>query len=403
VLDAPPGDLHAAYLAGVRAAGAEFCYLPSERMCREAELRLICGLSYAELTGARAVRWPCDPPDSAYDVLAGSDAVLAAPPPDGSPDWLRAEAVPEDWLPPELAPDYLICLALTCEQEGDYSLARRVLERAGAVEQGGMGDPYLVQLYANVAFALGEDEGAERMCRRLIGEGYGADNWVRLGCIYQRQGRWSEALDAYGRGLEGIGLTDDAIEDDALPLVCRTDPDAFRAVLGQGECLMALGRDEDAARRLRQASRLRANSHRPFVAMGRLLCKRGRTADALAALDLAARQRRPAGDASVEAAFAEVRERAGDPAGAFEASLAGLARRPDSEGLLEVAARLGTGLGRTELLVAAYERFLDHRPGHVKALRGLSLLYRGLGRMREADDLGARAALFETAAEGTGR
>jgi len=402
VVGAPPCDLHEAYLCGVRAAEADLCYLPSEALDRQAELRLIRGLCRMERTGARAVRWHCDPAGP-YDVLAEREAILSAPSPDGAADWLAAATVPEGWLPDELEADYLLCFARECEREGNYALARRLLERVGAVGQGGTGDPYLVQLYANVAFALGEHARAARMCRRLIEAGYGADNWVRLGCALQAQEQWREALDAYGRGLDGIGLTDDDIESGAFPLFCHADSDAFRAVLGQAECLLALGEDEAAVRRLRKASRLRANSHRAYVATGRLLSRRGRAADALAVLDLAARQERPAGDSSVEAAFAEAHERAGDPERAFEACLEGLKRRPDGEGLLETARRLGIALGRAEQLAAVCERFLEHRPGHVAALRGLAELYRGLGRHPEAEELCQRASVLSAAPEGSGR
>ena len=394
VVDAGACDLHGAYLAGVRAVEADFCYLASPALEPALNLRLIRGLGYMDSVGAQAVRWYGDPTGGPYDVLATRRAVLDARPPGREGAWLQPVTVPEDWQPEEFEADHLIWFARECEREGSYALAKELLERAAAVRQGGTGDPFLVQLYANVAFELGDYEAAERMCRRLVAEGYGKDNWVRLGCIHQGRRQWREALEAYARGLAEIGLAGEDLEGPPFPLFDVNDSDAFRAVAGQGECLLALGEDGAAAGMLRKAIRLQARNHRPYVALARLMARRDRPREALGLLATAERQERPAQDLSVEDVYIAVHERLGDLREAFEWCLKGLERRPEHGGLLARAARLGALLGEDARLAGVHERFLARRPGNVAALGGLAAVYRRLGRVQEAEGLASRAALL---------
>jgi tetratricopeptide (TPR) repeat protein len=281
--------------------------------------------------------------------------------------------------------------------DGSFRGAQQFLDELAALGEGATGKPYLVQLFAAAACGLGDYGRAERMCRELIERGYGADNYVRLGRILQEQGRLEEALDAYARGLAGIGLAEEDVASEAFPFACPMDYDAFSATVGRGECLLALGRRDEAARALRRACRLRANSPRPYVAFGRLLLQEGGLDQAAEAFGLAARQERPARDVQVEGGMAEVCERRGDPAGAFEWCRRGLARCPDDETLMEAAGRLGERIGCDEELARLYRAFLCHRPGHVGALTSLAALLRSLGRESEARELSERAAVLRSA------
>lgn len=396
ILSAPAGcSLEEAYALGARSVDADVYYLPSENVCRQAELRLITGLSYMDEKRREAVRWEADGAAGPYDVLltrrlmlSGKGAAVAAE---------RAPAVPEGWLPETLKADQLLRYADRCEREGDYAAAQALLDQVSAIERGGTGEPYLVQLFAHVSFALGQYDRAETLCKRLIAQGYGADNHMRLGRIYQSQGRYEPALEAYRLGLAAIGLSEKDTEDRAFPLTCPVDFDAFRAAVGLGECLLALGRDGEAARALRGASRLRANSPRPYAGFGRLFLKHGRLDNAEEAFTLAGRQVRPSDDAGVEAGLAEVCERRGQAQRAYEWCLEGLKRRPRDEDLLRRACGLAEGLGKVQQAADLCREFLRYRPGHVPALLGLADMCRRLGRAEEASDYEDRAAALTAA------
>jgi tetratricopeptide (TPR) repeat protein len=395
VMCAAGGGLHDAYLAGARSTEADFYYLPSDRVCRQVDLRLTKGVCYMGETRCAAVRWGADETEGPYDILLSREALFSA----AHADWPRPAVVPRGWMPDELKADEMLFLASEYEREGNYAAAQRFLDAADAVERGGTGDAYMVQLYASIAFGLGDYRKAERMCENLIAQGYGADNYVRLGRIYQSQGRHGPALEAYRRGLAGIGLAEADVDAGPFPFTCLADFDAFHAMVGQAECLLELGRDEEAARALRRAARLRANSHRPYVAFARLFLKHGELQSAAEALGMAAEQDLPPRDASVEAGFAAVRERQGQLELAFEWACRALAKCPENEELLATASRLGERLGRTEATAALYRRFLSYHPGHVPALVGLAAACRRLGRHDEARELSDRAAVLAASSD----
>ena len=391
VADAPPGaSLHEAYLSGARVWAADFYYLPSEALSLDVDLRLIRGVAHLEEGGHQALCWPQDRAPGPYDALVSSRLLFGAAP----ESWPAPVPVPDGWMPAALRTDYFLSLAEHCQREGDYRAAEQVLRQAGAVREGGTGDAYLAQLMAHVAFGRGRYAKAERMCRRLIAAGYGADNYVRLGRLLQRRGRFAEAEQAYALGLQAIGLTEADVEGPEFPLACAAAFDAFEAMVGRGECMMELGRDAEAGRALRLACRLRTDAARPYVAFGRLLAGHGQLPEAEAAFRMALDRRREADDAAVEAGMAEVCERTGRTEEAFEWYCAGLRRRPCDADLLSGAERAGAALGRSRELAELYEAFLGHRPGHVPALQGLARIYRLLGRAEEAAALAERAQVL---------
>jgi tetratricopeptide (TPR) repeat protein len=398
LVPAPAGDDPAAwYRAGARGMDADCYYLAGTDACRRLELRLMKGLEFMDEAGCDVARWAEDDPQPGPAGLLVRRGVLFSGPPDG---WPPPAVVPPGWLPPALETDLLLRLAEVCEQEGDYRGAARALERIGKLGEGSTGDPFLVQLRANVAFGLGGHDRAARMCEELIEAGCGADNWVRLGRIHQEEGRHRRALDAYEKGLAGIGLRDADVGADVFPLAAPADFDAFRAMVGRGECLLELGRLEEAARVLRLACRLRVNSARPYAAYGRLLLRAGDPDRAEESFRLAAERERPSADVSVELGLAEVCSARGQARRALQWCRRGLSRAPEDTTLLMRAAELAAALGRHEEQEALYRRFLEYRPGFVPALRGLADACRRLGKGEEARELRERADLLSGGCEG---
>ena len=386
-------DAHAAYMAGARSIQADYYYFPSPALSRDEEMRVIRGLCFIGEAGCRGVRWATDARGD-YDVLLTAEAAFA-----GGPPWPEAQVMAEDWHPEDLKADWMLGFAKECEKQGDYGMARHFLAEAAAVRRGGVGEAYLARRVADVSFTMGDYEQAERMCRRLIVAGYGADNWVRLGRIYQGRGDHGRAANAYRRGLDEIGLKLDEMEPEALRLAGGVEFDVFHATAGLGECLVELGRLAEAAPWLRRAGRLHVGSPRPNVAFGRLFLKQGDLAQAEEAFTLASCQSCGAAMLEVEAGLAEVFERRGQVQAAFECCRRALAKTPADAPMLGRAARLAEGLGLDEEMAGLFRRFLDHRPGHVPALSGLAKLCARMGLAAEAADLNERAALLSSMAE----
>jgi len=392
VVQAPAGaDAHAARLAGVRSVEADYCWFPTQRLCTDEEMRLIRALCYMQETGCSALRWPADPPGD-YDVLLKTEEAISANPP-----WPEAREMPANWHPEALKADLLLNFARECERQGNYALAMRFLNEAAAVKHGGVGDAFLVRRFADISFAMGDYGQAERMCRRLIAEGYGADNYVRLGRIHQGRGEYALAAEAYRRGMEAIGLSEEDLEGGVFPLVGPVEFDVFRATVGLGECLVETGQLAQAARLLRRAARLRLTSPRPNIAFGRLFLKQGDLANAEEAFSMALCQNCGVATAEIDAGLAEVCERRGRTQAAFEHCKRALQAAPRDAELLERAAGLADKLGLVEEMASLYRRFLDHRPGHVPALVGLAECCERLGLPEEAAELRERAALLGAA------
>jgi len=386
-------SLDDAYRAGVRSLDADCYYLPTPSLDTEAEVRLIRGIEFLEEAACAAVRWQSDG-DSDYDVLIRGSALREG----GAGLPTRAadtRTVPTDWAAPSLATDLLLCFATRCEEDGNYAGAKAMLDEVAAIGHGGLGSPYLVQRYAQVAFRLGEYDEAERMCRDLIDRGYGADNWLRLGQMAQRARRYEEAIDAYRRAFDGLGLTMSDLERAELRLV-GDSCDPFIVMAGVGECLVELGRHEEAAPILRRAATLRGDSPRPALAFGRMFLKEGDLARAEQALKMALSRGSGEQGAAVQARLAEVYERQGRLSAAYWACRNAMSTEPDNIEHAERAVRLAGALDRADDGEQILRELLAHRPGHVPGLRALAEICRSTGRQHEADGLAERADLLAT-------
>jgi tetratricopeptide (TPR) repeat protein len=232
------------------------------------------------------------------------------------------------------------------------------------------------------------------MCRELIEAGYEADNWVRLGQIWQGRGLHAQAADAYRRAIECIGLREEDLDTPAFPIASSHQFAAFKAMAGLGECLVELGRSEQAAPVLHKAARLCANSVRPYLAFGRLFLNAGDLERAEDAFEMARESTEGEVNAAVCRGLATVHERQGNLQRAFEEWKRGLVAEPSDYACLEGAVRTGVGLTSSEELEGLYRRFLSHRPGNIAALTGLAELLAETGQREEAARLAERVLLL---------
>jgi len=400
VVAARPGcTLEEAYRLGAEAVVADWVYCASRSLNCATGLRLITFVCYAEATGRQCLRWADDPPsETGYDIVLPRRVLLAGGRQDVRGHSGTVTTIPAAWMPEELQADLLLHWTRKCEEEGDYRSAERFLERAVAVERGAACTPALAHGFAQLALQLGRYERAENLCRQMVDCGYGADNWTRLGQIYQRRGDLHEASDAYHRGLAAIGLSEEDLKSDCFPIVTTTDCDAFTALVGLGECCLGVGRDTEAAHWLRMAARLRLNSVRPGLAFGRLFLKHGQLDKAEEALFLASRQSATRREtAAVAACRAEVLVARGQSEDAWYWVRCAVESAPDDPDYIQQAFHVGRGADRADELAELAERHLAHRPGSVEVLLGLAELYHESGRKAEAVELAEKVLLIDPA------
>ncbi len=396
IVRAPEGsDLESAYGFGIASTEADYYYLASPSLRRDADLRLVRAICFAEDVGAAAVRWPEEGDEPGpWDIMMTAEAAKRGCWRPESRGDLVTVTVPTGWLPRHLRMDYLLHMARECEADGAYATAQKALDRVAQLKAGSANGAYLVQAIARVAFAREDYGTAEAVCRDLIRRGYGPDNWVRLGQIEQRRDNHAAAVHAYERALEAIGLDEDAVRSDAFPLSCREDYDGFLAMVGLGECLVATGDFARAAAVLRKASRLRINSPRPNLAFGRLFLATGEPDRAEQALLMARTLAEGQQITEAEVALAEVYEEKGDLTAACSHAFAASAADPSAADAAMLAGRLALRAENTDAAERVYRQLLNHRPGHVPALLSLAHLCAALGRTAEATDLAERALVL---------
>lgn len=274
-LHTPPSPLDnlGAYRFGAEKARAEYVYLPTPNVDTELTVRLISARRFMQKSGSLAVKWPVQREQlTPFDVIIDRRHFLALSDPGRSSAHTEA-AVMSEGLPTSLECDLLCHMADDRYKKGRYRQAYALIKEAEKLDKGGAGSQMLIDIFARVCFELEIYDEAEMKIRDLIARGYAADNWIRLGWILQRKGRLDEAIDAFRNGLEGLELSEEDLMHPVFPIAVDFDFGAFSALIGMGESMLDKGELPQAARMFRLASKLKANSHRPFLGFGMIFMK----------------------------------------------------------------------------------------------------------------------------------
>jgi len=298
-----------AYRFGADKVQADFVYLPSRRMDPKLAIRLITARRRLKKTkkkvrvyrhhfgkesfpprGAKkrkceGIKWDVEKErGSPFDVLIGKDRFLQLTDPAAGEMMVDIALIPTTpakdnfkifpTIPPNSFEfEFFFSKALEQHENGNEQSAFNLLQKAESIKRGGAGDAFLIDLHFKLCLALGKYGRAENKLRHLIRNGYAADNWVRLGTLLQKKKAFIEAIDAYQKGLVDIGLNLNDLESSVFPIVFSADFDAFTALVGLGECLLESGDLPESARMFRRASKLKADSHLPFMGFGKVFIK----------------------------------------------------------------------------------------------------------------------------------
>jgi len=377
-----PLSIPEAYRFGAQCADTRYVYLPSPRVQAKTELRLISAMHYLKRSGCEGAKWSMPQErQGEYDIIMLRDRFLQCSDPHNE----RREAVLG--VVPAGAPDTLSCdfFLKTAEYHyarGNYKFALQSLQTAEKLTAGGARIQFLMDLYAKICFDLKRYDQAEEKIRQLIDRGYGADNWIRLGRILQTRACYPSALEAYDQALKEIALRAVDLDSPVFPIKGPLDFGSFTAMIGMADCLIEMGDGPAAARMLRRAAKLKANSHRPPLGFARLFLKTGDLDRAEQALE-AARQRQPDA-AEVYRLRGDLLRRRRRPAEAWNDYLEAHRLAQDDDRIIEPLWELGMVLGRHEPLQRVLQAFLQFRPGHVPSLARLAELHWLAGRVSRA-------------------
>jgi glycosyltransferase involved in cell wall biosynthesis len=291
LIHTPPRELKEleAYRFGANRTRAEYVYLLTKNVDTSLEMRLLSARYFLKRKQCQGIKWDVEQEKKGpFDVLIKRSLFLNRTSPGMREMDLVIDVVPR--LPPDsLRCDFFLKKAKEAQEAGNPGDAYLFLSEAEAVKTGGAEEQYTIDLHNKICFDLGRYDEAEQKCRQLIEKGYGADNWVRLGKILQIKGRYREAVQAFDEGLHEIGLTDSDLKSSAFPIVVSEDFGSFSAYIGLGECLLETGDLVESSKAIHRAAKLKADSHRPFLAFGKLFLKTGEFDRAKEALLLAAR------------------------------------------------------------------------------------------------------------------
>ncbi|MBE9569116.1 MAG: glycosyltransferase [Proteobacteria bacterium] len=408
-----------AYRFGAKKVEADYVYLPSKRVDTKLEMRLIFARHHLKRMECEGIKWGVEQEiGGPFDILMGKELFLRR----SDPEKGNMEAVIDviSGAPPEsLRSDFFMIQAKKQHRDGNYKLAYQFIKNAETVKKGGAGEQFLIDLYSRICFDLKKYDEAEEKCRALIERGYGADNWIRLGRILQIEEKFDEAILAYKKGLEEIGLKEADLNSSVFPISVPEDFGSFTALIGLGECLLETGNLTESSKMFRRAAKLKANSHRPFLGFGKLFIETGELDRAEEALITAVKKNEKLiatnedNSSTTFLAKEEERELLGmrDPEVyhwlgvlyekkklfdvAFDCHLKAFELDKTDSRKFDSIYKVGAVLERWGDIKRLSEEFLEHRPGHVPAMTRLSSIYYTLGEYQKAEDMAEQGLTFD--------
>ena len=382
-----------AYRFGARQLNVDYVYLPSTLVKSQVKFRLINASPLLADLGNRAIRW--DIPEemkSAFDFLMKRSRFFKLSQPNTGTHNCEAVLI-RPGVPQSFKWDYLYSQAMDHLKDGDLSAAYELLCKCETIKEGSPSEPYLVDLFAKVCFGLKYYDIAEEKCRMIIEQGYGADNWIRLGQIHQAKGKFEEAIEAYRKGLDGIDLKESDLESPVFPVLSPFDFNSYTAYLGLGECFGETGNLGESARMFRRAAKLKANSHQPFLGFGKIFLKGNELGKAEEALITA--MKRNAKDPETYRFLGRLYQKKGQLDTAFHYYLKAFELNKTEAEDMDSLYTVGMALEKWGEMTKVFEEFLEHRPGHVPVMSRLSSIYCRLGEHQRAKGLVEQALVLD--------
>ena len=381
------------YRFGAQGVDADYLYLPSKNVDTTLELRLIKAIHYIKDKEYKAIKWDVEQEKKyPFDILIDKIFFIETTDPVKEQKEIVAQIMPLH-SPQSFESDFYLQQAAKQHGNGNYETAYQFIKKAYDVKKGGAGSQFVINLYSKICFDYKKYDEAEEKCKTLIEKGYGADNWIRMGKLMQRRKKYDQAINAFKNGLKEIGLKDADLSSKVFPISAPLDFGSFEALIGMAECLIETDRLTEASKNLHKAAKIKADSHRPFSGFARLFLKTGEFERARQAIDGAVA--RDGKNPEVFRLYGDLFKNLEkfDIAYDFYIKAFNLDKRDEQN--IETVFKTGSRLNKWKEMKDIFLEFLEHRPGNMAALTGLSMVYYQLGEYERSREFVEKGLLFD--------
>jgi tetratricopeptide (TPR) repeat protein len=251
-------------------------------------------------------------------------------------------------------------------KDKEFDKAGAILDSILSERKGFPHIQYLINDLEKICLHNKDYERLERESQALIERGYTPDNYLRLARVYKAQSRWSDLLDVGAKAMEALGLKFEDFEADCFPFRLGMELNTFTLFMDMGQAALELKDYGGAARYYHLASKLKSNSHKPFLGFAKAYMEAGFLDRAEQAL---ARTPQPGGSndpESLRIMAGICRKRKNLPL-AFECLKKAFEKGPEDENNVDPFYFAGAGLGRWEEMIDPLKNFVLHKEDHAGA------------------------------------
>ena len=371
------------YKYGCEKTDADYVYLLTQNIDTEYNSRLLLTIGYLkDNLNCEAVKIGLDEEkESTFDFLIRREALMRVVNAPSEKNSVELKIIP--YLPPKgMIFDAIFKKAKNCFEERDFNESFRYFCAATSIPEGIPGKQFLNQFQSKLFIELGKYEEAEEICRELIERGYQADNWIRLGGVLQAQGKYTEGMIAYQKGLKQVGLRESDLTAHVFPIMLAPDFDAFTALIGLGQCLFEIGDYIKATKTFHRAFKLKGLSHKPFLGFAKIFLANNQVQEAKDALMKAGQL--DGRDPELARLAGKLCESEGQPALAYESYSRAVERDKSNPYNLKLLFGVGSKLEKWEEMKLVHIEFLEKDPENVPVITQTAKIYFELGEFEKA-------------------
>lgn len=336
----------------------------------------------------QAVRWAVEEEkDHFFDLLITKDYFMQCSRP-GKKNKVNMQAMNIP-LPKGFKFDAMFGQFKKLRKEKNWEDCRSMLDQVLVEKEGAPHIQYLIHYLAPTCLAQNDYDTLEKELRDLIARGYRPDNLIRLGVMLGYAGRWPEAVDTLKEALAEHGLTEEDFEAGCFPFALDRKMSVFYLFTALGNSYLAINDLDQAAKYYRLASRIRTNSHEPFLGFAKVWLQSGQLDRAEAVLHkLPAKGSQE--DPETHRLLGTLCQRRKEMGLAFQCFQRAFEVAPEDSKNVDPFYFVGTALGKWEEMYEPMSTFCHKNPKHITGLARLSAICFNLNNDVMAADMAER-------------
>ncbi len=280
------------------------------------------------------------------------------------------------------------------KKEKNYEEARSLINAILEEKEGAPHMQYLIHDLAPICLAQKDYGTLEKELKALIARNYKQDNLIRLGIMYYQSGRYPDAINTLKEALTENGLAEETFDAKCFPFKHPRELGVFHLVMALAESYYELGDYGLAARYYHMASKMKSDSHKPFLGFAKVYMLSGQIEKAEAAL-----YRLPntegKNDPETHRLLAKLCQKRKNLPLAFDCLLKAVEVAPFDPANIEPLYFTGAALGRWEAMAPLMQNFVNKYPNNAAALSRLCAVYFNMGAKIMAKKTAENCLLIE--------